>query len=154
MTEPKLDKAAFGERLKTSRIAAGLSRAELAKQAGIGKTVLERYENGERFPQGTLPQLAEVLRVDPHWLLSGREDHDLDSVVGVVAENLEETKRVISSVRELAERFTAIEARYAAIEARLGGIEAAIASEREIAEEIRAALNGDHQRKPRSTKSR
>lgn len=51
--------ATVGERIERRRIEAGLTQAELAEQAGIGKRTLERIEAGRG---GELVTLIRVLR--------------------------------------------------------------------------------------------
>jgi transcriptional regulator with XRE-family HTH domain len=54
--------AAFPERLRALRQAAGLTRRELATQAGMGVGTLAAYEQGRRRPvPQTLADLARVL---------------------------------------------------------------------------------------------
>jgi transcriptional regulator with XRE-family HTH domain len=43
--------APFGVRLKSLRLAAGLTRAELARRAGVGPALLGRYEEGRHLPR-------------------------------------------------------------------------------------------------------
>lgn len=54
----------LGERLREARRAAGMTQAELAKRAGIGRVTLVRIEKGEQSPRyETLEALSEVLGV-------------------------------------------------------------------------------------------
>lgn len=63
--------AAFAERLRSIRIARGLTVKELARRTGIAVRSIERYESGIRRPRTALPALCLELDVDPHWLLTG-----------------------------------------------------------------------------------
>jgi len=64
----------FGDRLKESRIKAGLKQRELAF-AGCTAAYLSRLENGERTPSlQMLEELARRLRVSRNWLLTGHSD--------------------------------------------------------------------------------
>ena len=57
--------APFGQRLKSLRLAAGLSRTELAEQAGLAPGSLRAYEDGFRQPQErSVMRLAVVLGDD------------------------------------------------------------------------------------------
>ncbi len=55
-------RVALGSRLKTLREAAGMTQAELAKAAGIGRVTLVRIEHGEQSPRyDSLTALAGAL---------------------------------------------------------------------------------------------
>jgi transcriptional regulator with XRE-family HTH domain len=61
--------APFAQRLKALRLAAGLSRTELAERSGVAPASLRAYEDGLRKPQGrSAARLARVLGDD---LLAG-----------------------------------------------------------------------------------
>jgi transcriptional regulator with XRE-family HTH domain len=65
-------RASFAQRLRAHRIAAGLSRAALARKAGLARRAVAILERGEHRPQrGTLRRLAEALGVEPGELLPG-----------------------------------------------------------------------------------
>jgi transcriptional regulator with XRE-family HTH domain len=51
----------FAERLKAFRLAAGLTKKELAARAGLGYEVLRHYERGSRKPRW--PQIVPLVRV-------------------------------------------------------------------------------------------
>jgi transcriptional regulator with XRE-family HTH domain len=58
--------AQLGRSLKALRESAGLSQAELARKAGVGKSQLSKYENGKELPKlETLARLVEALGVEP-----------------------------------------------------------------------------------------
>jgi transcriptional regulator with XRE-family HTH domain len=60
----------FGNRLRESRLAAGLSQSELEELSGIPKARLSRYENGHVEPSiQTLARLARALNVSEASLL-------------------------------------------------------------------------------------
>lgn len=54
---------ALGERIAQSRIEAGLTQAELAEQAGIGKRTLERMESGRGAELVTLIRVLRALKI-------------------------------------------------------------------------------------------
>jgi transcriptional regulator with XRE-family HTH domain len=56
----KRSEATFGERVKAYRVAAGLSRAELAKRAGVKKTLLDLYERSNASGD---PRWSQVRRL-------------------------------------------------------------------------------------------
>ncbi len=53
--------AELGTTLRTLRESAGLTQAELARRAGMGKSQLSKYESGKELPK--LPSLEKLLRV-------------------------------------------------------------------------------------------
>ena len=64
--------AALSRRIVEAREAAGLSRAELARNAGVTPDTVEIWETGERAPRANrLTTLGGVLGVSAAWLLSG-----------------------------------------------------------------------------------
>src|SRR3982750_4630415 len=59
----------IGNRLKAFRLASGLSADEIARQLGISRTALYRFEKGELAKIDTLEKLAELLQVSLPTLL-------------------------------------------------------------------------------------
>jgi phage repressor protein C with HTH and peptisase S24 domain len=59
--------------MKQARMEAGLSQAELAKQLGAGQSTIASIENGRNQSSGRLVEIAQLLKVDPAWLASGKE---------------------------------------------------------------------------------
>ena len=59
----------IGNRLKAYRLGSGLSADEIAKQIGISRTALYRFEKGELAKIETLERLAELLGVSIPSLL-------------------------------------------------------------------------------------
>jgi len=58
--------AKLGPTLRELRESAGLSQAELARKAGVGKSQLSKYESGKELPKlPTLARLFRVLEVEP-----------------------------------------------------------------------------------------
>ena len=72
MKDPTL---ALGARIKVLRIKNGLKQAELDKSAGIGTTVIARYEQGKvlDLTPWILQRIAKSLKIDPSELLPGLE---------------------------------------------------------------------------------
>lgn len=64
----------LGERICAAREGARLSKAELARRVGVSRATVGQWESGEikRLEAENLLRLADVLRVDPTWLLTGR----------------------------------------------------------------------------------
>jgi transcriptional regulator with XRE-family HTH domain len=64
------DEKTFGQRLRETRIRAGLSQSDLEDISGIPKARLSRYENGHVAPSiQTLERLARALNVSEASLL-------------------------------------------------------------------------------------
>ncbi len=64
------DDRTFGQRLRETRIRAGLSQSDLEEISGIPKARLSRYENGHVAPSiQTLERLAKALGVSEASLL-------------------------------------------------------------------------------------
>ena len=64
----------FGARVKLSRIASGLSIAELADRANIPESILDVLESGEREPSDeTVHALSQALNLHPSYLFSTSE---------------------------------------------------------------------------------
>lgn len=61
----------FAERLKSRRVAAGLSQQALASAADLSIRTVARIEAGEDCTVGTLSQIAEVLGCSVPELLAG-----------------------------------------------------------------------------------
>jgi transcriptional regulator with XRE-family HTH domain len=61
---------AFGPRLRTARLRAGMSQSELERVAGVPKTRLSRYENGHFLPSlTTLHKICDALEVSESSLM-------------------------------------------------------------------------------------
>jgi len=64
------DERTFGQRLRQTRVRAGLSQSDLEEISGIPKARLSRYENGHVAPSiQTLERLARALNVSEASLL-------------------------------------------------------------------------------------
>lgn len=63
----------YGQRLNAARVAAGLTQSQLAAQVGLSRSSVANIEGGRQAPMAEqVIQHAEVLGIDPHWLLTGR----------------------------------------------------------------------------------
>jgi len=58
----------FGKRIKTLRLAKGLSQVELAVRLGIGRSTPAQWERGTLPFASTIPKLARILGVEPEEL--------------------------------------------------------------------------------------
>jgi len=68
----------FGERLRTRRIAKGISAKELDRRSGLHEGHVAMIERGDRKnPNGeTVVKLARALECDLVWLLTGDKHED------------------------------------------------------------------------------
>jgi transcriptional regulator with XRE-family HTH domain len=77
----------FGQHLRALRAAAGLSRAELARRAGVPVGTLRNWEGDRGFPNlPTAMRLAEALGVPVELLAEGVEDPGEDEAVAAEEE--------------------------------------------------------------------
>ncbi len=66
---------AFYDRLKESRVSAGLTQDQLAQKLGIAKSTLSGYESGNREPSvATIAKLLDVLNIDANYLYQDEID--------------------------------------------------------------------------------
>jgi len=71
----------IGSRLAAAREAARIKQAELARQMGVGKSVLSKWELGQRgMTVDRFAQACQILGVDPSGILGLRLDHPFPSV--------------------------------------------------------------------------
>lgn len=65
----------FGDRLKATREARGLSQADLAERSGLQSSAVSHFENGRRAPSfDNLKKLADALSVSIDYLLGRVEE--------------------------------------------------------------------------------
>jgi transcriptional regulator with XRE-family HTH domain len=105
----------FGQRLRESRVAAGLSQSELEDISGIPKARLSRYENGHVEPSiQTLARLSRALNVSEAALLGDQRAilEDFFTVLyerGVRITSSEQGMRIAHAVADLLEAVKAPE---------------------------------------------
>ncbi|HEY7282897.1 MAG TPA: helix-turn-helix transcriptional regulator [Actinomycetota bacterium] len=98
---------AFGQRLRSARVHAGLSQSGLESRSGIPKARLSRYENGHVLPSiDTLGRLATALGVSEASLLGDQraiveEFFSVLSGRGVRIYSLEQAERLANAVADL-----------------------------------------------------
>ena len=64
--------ATIGDRIRSGRDNLKMSRQAVSDMAGIALSTLQAWENSEREPTASnILKLAEVLNLDPSWLLTG-----------------------------------------------------------------------------------
>jgi transcriptional regulator with XRE-family HTH domain len=105
----------FGNRLRETRLAAGLSQSELEELSGIPKARLSRYENGHVEPSiQTLARLAKALNVSEASLLGDRRGimEDFFRVLeerGVTITSKEQGGRLAQAVADMVQALGGIE---------------------------------------------
>lgn len=62
----------FGDRLRESRLRAGISQGEAARKAGVKQPTLSKLENGGSTGSKITTTLARIYQVNPHWLATGQ----------------------------------------------------------------------------------
>jgi transcriptional regulator with XRE-family HTH domain len=98
--------AALSRRIAEAREAAGLSREELARNAGVTVQTVEEWEAADRTPRANrLTTLGGVLGVSPAWLLSGEGPAPGDSSAAL-GPGRAEVRAEIDAIRADLERAT------------------------------------------------
>lgn len=101
------DGRTFGQRLRETRIQAGMSQSDLEELSGIPKARLSRYENGHVAPSiQTLERLARALQVSEASLLGDQRAvlEEFFAVLterGVVIQSTEQAKAVANAMADL-----------------------------------------------------
>lgn len=103
--------AALSRRITEAREAAGLSRKQLARNAGVTEETVEKWESGERAPRANrLTTLGGVLGVSAAWLLSGEGAAPGDEAT-VIGAGRAEVKAELQALQADLERIAASMAR-------------------------------------------
>lgn len=72
------DKLVMGQRLAFVRAASGLNQIDFAGKLELSPRAFANYERGEReMPAMVLKALAEIVRIDPLWMLLGPGDEPM-----------------------------------------------------------------------------
>ena len=88
----------MGRRIRTIRLAKGMSRSELGEKVGLNADRIQQYENGVRKPKTELcKKIAEALEVGIRAL----EDPQLDSYEGAMCALFEMEKRYDLRLKEV-----------------------------------------------------
>lgn len=71
----------IGQKIKSARIAQGLTQEELGKILGVQKSAIAKYENGRvvNIKRSTLQKIAKVLNIRPSELIIGDEPKEAAS---------------------------------------------------------------------------
>jgi transcriptional regulator with XRE-family HTH domain len=106
----------FGNRLRESRVAAGLSQSELEELSGIPKARLSRYENGHVEPSiQTLARLSKALNVSEASLLGDEraameEFFNVLSMRGVAIASKEQAERLGQAFADMVKALGGVDA--------------------------------------------
>ncbi|MBE6611673.1 MAG: helix-turn-helix domain-containing protein [Ruminococcaceae bacterium] len=98
--------ASFKERLAAAMQEKGMSQAELCTLSGIPKSAINQYLSGKFKPKQTRTYvIAEVLKVDPAWLMGYGEDASEDEAMSIREQLLLDTYRTDAAFRENVDRL-------------------------------------------------
>ena len=67
------DLGTLGQRMRYKRLDKGWTQEQLAARAGTNQAVIQKIENGKSLRPRKIDQIAEVLGVNPSWLMFGDE---------------------------------------------------------------------------------
>ncbi|MFG1205619.1 helix-turn-helix domain-containing protein [Xanthobacter flavus] len=71
-TKVKPEEAQIGSRIRSRRMQLGISQEKLGEALGLTFQQIQKYEKGvNRVSGARIVQLAEILQVQPQWLLMG-----------------------------------------------------------------------------------
>ena len=88
---------AFGKRLKSARLKAGMTQEELGASLGIDKSRISDYENGNRrCGIATAYRLAKAIGASFDYLFDGKENEDMKSYPN--SSNREKLISVLTSI--------------------------------------------------------
>ncbi len=71
--EDQTAKDSLGQRMRLRRQQKGWTQEQLARQAGTNQAVIQKIENGKSLRPRKINEIAEVLGVNPAWLMFGDE---------------------------------------------------------------------------------
>ncbi len=72
-TKDPTNQGSLGQRMRTRRQQKGWTQEQLARQAGTNQAVIQKIENGKSLRPRKINEIAEVLGVNPAWLMFGDE---------------------------------------------------------------------------------
>lgn len=93
----------LGQRLKTSRLEAGLNQKQVADAVGIKQPTYQALESGKTKKTAFIAELASVLNVDVHWLANGTSASQLDASIKDMLDN--SIKPILNNVNNSNERI-------------------------------------------------
>lgn len=66
----------LASRIRTARLASGLSQDALARRIEVSKNTVARWESGMQPKGEALVRLADALNVTARWLVTGKVERD------------------------------------------------------------------------------
>lgn len=103
---PKSQDSSFGQRLRSLRKQAGLTREQLASRIQVSIKTIQRWEADIRIPRvDEIERLAIVLNVDRSALLNNEDDNQKQWVLSVLVQ-LDHQKEVINVAKPQATIIT------------------------------------------------
>ena len=63
----------LGARVRNRRLSKGWTQEQLARRAGTNQAVIQKIENGKSLRPRKIDDIANVLEVNPAWLMFGDE---------------------------------------------------------------------------------
>lgn len=89
----------FGNILKTQRLKADMTQAQLAQKLGITKSVISAYETGLRLPSyDILIHIAKLFNVSTDFLLGVENKRDID-FSGLSKEEIDALMNLIKAMK-------------------------------------------------------
>jgi transcriptional regulator with XRE-family HTH domain len=67
------NRGSLGQRMRARRQQKGWTQEQLARQAGTNQAVIQKIENGKSLRPRKINEIAEVLGVNPAWLMFGED---------------------------------------------------------------------------------
>lgn len=102
----------YGQRLNAARTAAGLSQTDFGNKIGLTRSSIANVEAGRQSCTAEqVIQHAEVLGIDPHWLLTGRgpdQPARLAAGPGLARRLAERLPEVTGDLRRIADNLDAL----------------------------------------------
>lgn len=96
------DAAKIGKRIESARTELNLTQEELAKELGLNKSTIQRYETGQvkKIKIPVIDAMAKILNVNPSWLSDQSENREVVNPVNSNAEFLSKNEIRIIPVFE------------------------------------------------------
>ncbi len=83
----------IGDRIKSRRNELGLTLKDVADKLGVRHATVQRYESGniKNLKQETISKLAEILKVEPEWLMGWKADNPQSKLSDVFHSSADES---------------------------------------------------------------
>lgn len=104
------DIAKIGKRTESARTELKLTQEELAKELGLNKSTIQRYETGQikKIKLPVIHAMAKILKVNPSWLSDQTDNREITSNINSNAEFLSKDEiRVIPVFESVSAGFGA-----------------------------------------------